>query len=183
MTDLTRLSKFVSTILRHRARDFGVELDERGFTDYAALRILVQSRSHDQYTDADWDTIVNKSADGKKRFEVADGRIRALYGHSRVSPILYEPVTPPEVLYHGTTTQAAKAIHREGLRSMKRQYVHLSANTERAMNVAQRRADETVLLVVRAGEAHRSGIEFYCPEAEHYLAKSIPVNFIDFPEA
>lgn len=183
MTDLKRLSKFVSTILRHRATDFGVELDERGFTDYTTLRALVQSRSHDQYTDADWDTIVNASADGKKRFEVADGRIRALYGHSRVNPVVYDPVTPPEVLYHGTTAQAAKAIRREGLRSMKRQYVHLSANTERAINVAQRRADGTVLLVIRAGEAHRSGIEFHCPEAEHYLAKSVPVTFIDFPEA
>jgi putative RNA 2'-phosphotransferase len=182
MTELKRLSKFVSVILRHRAADFGVELDEHGFTDYAALRAFVQSRSHDQYTDADWETILTGGVDGRKRFEVANGRIRALYGHSRVTPILYDPVAPPDILYHGTTRQAAKAIRREGLRSMKRQYVHLSADTERAVKVAGRRTEDAVLLVVRAAEAHRSGIEFYHPEPEHFLAKAIPSSFIEFPE-
>lgn len=183
MTDLTRLSKFVSTILRHCAGDFGVELDEHGFTDYARLRELVQSKSHNQYTDADWDAIVAEGTDGKHRFEVVDGRIRALYGHSHVTPVVYDPVTPPAILFHGTTPQAAKTIHREGLRSMKRQYVHLSTNTERATTVAKRRTEHTVLLVVRVAEAHRDGIEFYLPEPEHYLAKAIPPTYIEFPEA
>lgn len=183
MTDLTRLSKFVSTILRHRAGDFGVELDEHGFTDYARLRELVQSKSHNQYTDADWNAIVAEGTDGKHRFEVVNGRIRALYGHSRVTPVVYDPVTPPAILYHGTTPQAVKVIHREGLRSMKRQYVHLSANTERATSVARRRTASEVLLVIRAAEAHLAGIKFYCPEPEHYLSKSIPPTYIEFPEA
>jgi len=181
--NLTRLSKFVSTILRHRAGDFGIELDEHGFTDYARLREIVQSKSHDQYTNAHWDAIVEVGADGKHRFEVVDGRIRARYGHSRVSPIVYDPITPPAILYHGTNPQAAKIIRREGLRSMKRQYVHLSANTERATSVARRRTESEVLLVIRATEAHLAGVEFYCPEPEHYLAKSIPPIYIEFPEA
>lgn len=182
MPNLTRLSKFISVILRHRANDFGLHLDEKGFVDFDALKKVVVEKSTDAYTDEDWRKVLNGELDGKKRFEVMDGRIRALYGHSKVEHVTYEPVCPPEVLYHGTTPQAEKSIRRDGLRSMKRQYVHLSANTERALNVGGRRTDDVRLLTVRAIEANQAGIEFYSPEPEHYLAQNIPPQFIDFPK-
>ncbi len=182
MSNLTRLSKFVSLVLRHRANDFDLHLDSQGFVDFSDLKRLVDEKSTDVYSDEDWLKVLNGELDGKKRFEVKDGRIRALYGHSKVERVTYEPVTPPEVLYHGTTPQAEKAIRREGLRSMKRQYVHLSENTERALNVGERRTDHVRLLIVRALEANKAGIEFYSPEPEHYLAQNIPPQFIDFPK-
>jgi len=178
----THLSKFVSLILRHRAHDFGVALDSEGFTDFEELKRLVAAKSRDTYSDAEWQKILNGDTDGKKRFELKDGRIRALYGHSRVEAVTYPIVEPPEILYHGTTPQAERNIRREGLRSMKRQYVHLSANTERALSVGSRRTEDVVLLVVRAKEAHQAGIEFHNPEPLHYLTKSIPTQFIDFPK-
>ena len=182
MPNLTRLSKFISVILRHRANDFDLHLDPQGYVEFADLKRIVEEKSTDMYSEEDWHKVLNGELDGKKRFEVKDGRIRALYGHSKVEHVTYEPVTPPEVLYHGTTSQAEKAIRREGLRSMKRQYVHLSGNTERALNVGERRTEHVRLLVVRAAEAHRAGIEFYSPEPEHYLAQNIPPQFIDFPK-
>jgi len=169
-------------ILRHRARDFGLGMDSQGFVDYETLRALVASKSTDEYSDEDWQTILRGDLDGKKRYELVDGRIRALYGHSHVDAVTYPSVEPPAILYHGTTPQAERNIRREGLRSMKRQYVHLSENTARALSVGSRRTDEVRLLVVRAQEAARAGIEFHNPEPEHYLAKSIPPQFIDFPK-
>jgi len=182
MSNLTRLSKFISLILRHRAKDFGLEMDSQGFVDFDALRILVAQKNTTAYSEEDWQKVLQGELDGKKRFEVRDGRIRALYGHSRVDQVDYTPVEPPELLYHGTTPQAEKSIHREGLRSMKRQYVHLSVNTERAQSVGSRRTEHVSLLVVRAREAYLAGVEFYTPEPEHYLAKSVPPEFIDFPK-
>jgi putative RNA 2'-phosphotransferase len=176
------LSKFVSLILRHRAHDFGVTLDSEGFTDFAEFKRIVAAQSHDVYNDEDWQKLLNGDTDGKRRFELKDGRIRALYGHSRVAPVIYPTVEPPDILYHGTTPQAEKSIRREGLRPMKRQYVHLSANTERAFSVGSRRAGDVSLLVVRAREAHQTGIEFHNPEPLHYLVKFIPPEFIDFPK-
>jgi len=38
-----------------------------------------------------------------------------------------------------------------------------------------------VILTVRAGQAHRAGIAFFHPEPLHYLARSIPVAFIELP--
>jgi len=183
MADRRRLSKFMSLILRHRAQDFGLDLDRQGFTELAVLREVVRQHSKEVYSEADWQAVLNGQTDGKKRFEVIDGRVRALYGHSKVSPIEYPPVEPPRILYHGTNPQALNGIRQRGLQSMKRQYVHLSRTTERAIKVGSRRTEQVILLKVRASEAYRSGITFYNPEPEHFLAKAVPIDFIDFPDA
>lgn len=156
-------------------------LDSQGFADFDAVREVVSRRSSDKYSEEDWLAVLDGQTDWKKRFEVIDGRIRALYGHSKVSPVEYPPVEPPSILYHGTNPQALESIRRQGLRSMKRQYVHLSRTIERAIKVGSRRTKQVILLKIRASEAHHSGISFYNPDPEHFLAKTIPPEFIDFP--
>lgn len=76
-----------------------------------------------------------------------------------------------------------KSIRCQGLQAMKRQYVHLSTTVERAIKVGSRRTEQVILLKIRASEAHREGISFYNPEPEHFLAKTIPVDYIDFPDS
>jgi len=183
MANRVRLSKFLSVILRHRAQDFGLTLDSQGFADFDAVREIVRQRSADHYSDEDWQDVLDRQTDGKKRFEALDGRIRALYGHSKVSPIAYQPVEPPPILYHGTNSRALESIRRQGLQPMKRQFVHLSITVERAEKVGRRRTEQVIILKIRSTDAHRSGISFYNPEPEHFLAKAIPPSFIDFPDA
>lgn len=182
MADRRRLSKFLSLILRHRAQDFGLTLDLQGFAEFDAVRAVVNQRSTEAYSEEDWQAVLDGLTDGKKRFEVVDGKIRALYGHSKVGPVEYPPVEPPAILYHGTNSQALESIRRQGLQAMKRQYVHLSRTVERAIKVGSRRTEQVILLEIRASEAYRSGITFYNPEPEHFLAKAIPADFIDIPE-
>jgi putative RNA 2'-phosphotransferase len=183
MANRVRLSKFLSVILRHRAQDFGLILDTQGFADFETVREIVRQRSTVKYSEDDWQVVLDGQLDGKKRFEVVDGRIRALYGHSKVTPIEYLTVEPPTILYHGTNSQALKSIRRQGLQPMKRQYVHLSTTNERAIKVGGRRTEQVILLKIRASDARCSGILFYNPEPEHFLAKTIPPNFIDFPDS
>jgi putative RNA 2'-phosphotransferase len=181
MANLTRLSRFLSLILRHRAADFGLTLDEQGFTDVEAVWTVIAARFKGEYTRADLTALLAVDARQHRRFEQVDDRIRALYGHSKVKPVIYPAVVPPEVLYHGTHARAIPAIRRQGLRAMKRQYVHLSTTEARALEVAGRRATAPVLLVVRALDAHQDGIVFHHPEALHYLVQAVPVQFIEFP--
>jgi putative RNA 2'-phosphotransferase len=183
MVDRRRLSKFLSLILRHRAHDFGLALDSEGFTDFDAVREVVNQHLTDLYSEEDWRAVLDGQTDGKMRFEVIGDRIRALYGHSKVRQIEYPPVEPPDILYHGTHPQALDSIRRQGLQSMERQYVHLSRTVERAIKVGGRRTEQVILLKIRASDAHRSGIAFYNPEPEHFLAKAIPADFIEFPES
>jgi putative RNA 2'-phosphotransferase len=183
MADLVRLSKFLAVMLRHRAADFGLMLDHEGYADLGAVWAQVEKRFPGRYIRADLDTIVAGDATGKRRYEIAGDRIRALYGHSAVTRIEYPPAEPPETLYHGTTRAALGSIRREGLTSQARQYVHLTTNRAIAARVADRQRDETIVLTIRAREAHQVGVAFYHPEAEHYLADAIPPQFIDLPPA
>ena len=90
------------------------------------------------------------------------------------------PAIPPEILYHGTVDKALPAIRKQGLNGQKRQYVHLSTTTDRATDVAGRRG-KPILLRIRAKVAHDAGIEFYHPEPKHFLVKTLPPEFIEFP--
>jgi putative RNA 2'-phosphotransferase len=182
MTDLVRLSKFLAVLLRHEPAKFGLTLDGEGFVEIDLVWEQVNLRFPRRYTHQDLLAVVEGDASGKKRYEIQGQRIRALFGHSTAQKISYPPVEPPEILYHGTTRDALGAIRQEGLRSQSRQYVHLAVGRQRAETVAQRHPGATVLLSIRAGDAHRAGVIFYNPEPEHYLAEAIPPAFIEFPE-
>lgn len=181
--NLVRLSKFMSLILRHRARDFGLAPDPEGFVPLDALLAVLQTRSDPQITRAYILAVVASSE--PKRFEGSGERgIRATYGHSRknVAAVNYAAVEPPPVLYHGTRSSALNEIRRRGLKPMQRQYVHLSTTVERARRVASRRTHQPVILVIRAEAAARSGIVFHSPEPHHYLVRELAPDFIVFPE-
>jgi len=179
---LVRLSKFLAVLLRHEPEKFGLTLDEEGFAETELVWEQVNKRFPGRYTYNDLLEVVDGDQDGKKRYEIRGRQIRAMFGHSMPEKIQYPPAIPPEILYHGTTSAALPSIHAEGLKSLSRQYVHLTTNRQRAERVGQRHKGKTVLLLIHAGEAYRAGIVFYHPEPEHYLAEAIPPEFIAFSD-
>jgi putative RNA 2'-phosphotransferase len=187
---LTKLSKFLSLILRHQPERFALAIDEEGWASLPEVMEILRGLPNFRWaTRADVMTVVEAgSGDGsttltadKRRFEVAENRIRARYGHSFAQPIRYEPCSPPPVLYHGTSRKALATIRREGLRPMERQYVHLSPDPETATHVGGRHDEQPVILTIRAAEAHAAGVAFYQADEAVYLAKRVPVMFVEIP--
>ncbi len=176
---LQLLSKFVALMLRHKPEEFGLELDSKGFADLDAVWKQVKKNYGNDYSRTDLNNMIYDTKSGQQRFEVIDDRVRALYGHSAIE-VEYSPVKPPPILYHGTVRWAMRSILQQGLTGQKRQYVHLSTDTHRAHDVAQRHG-QPVLLQIRALEAYQAGLEFYNPEPKHFLVKRMPPEFIDFP--
>lgn len=178
---LVKLSKFLALILRHQPERFALEVDAQGWASQAEVMEILNGLPNFRWaTHADVMAVVEGgTGDEKRRFEVAEGRIRARYGHSFAQPVVYEPCEPPRLLYHGTSPEAAGAIRREGLRPMERQYVHLSTDVDTAVLVGVRHAGEPVVLTVRAAEAHSAGIVFYRADDAVYLAREIPAEFVD----
>lgn len=117
----------------------------------------------------------------KKRFSISeDGlRIRAAQGHSVQIEIDLEPVSPPEVLYHGTATRFLDAIMKEGLAPMSRQHVHLSADEMTASKVGQRHG-KPVILTISSGKMHSEGLKFYQADNGVWLTLNVPVEYISF---
>lgn len=179
MNDVT-LSKFMALVLRHAPGRFGLAPDDEGYVPLDELVLVVKSRRGGERLDAGDIRRVVASSD-KQRYEIAGAKIRARYGHSLEQRITYPPAEPPAVLYHGTSPDALPLIRREGLRSMRRQYVHCAIEPGLALTVGSRHARAPVLITVRAREAHAAGLSFYSPEPRIYLADAIPAGFLELP--
>ena len=85
---------------------------------------------------------------GEPRYEVRDGCIRALYGHSIevVIGVAFNVGAPP-TLHHGSCWQALNSIVRYGLLPMQRQMVHLTNTSDEAMAVGRRKGDPLVFQI------------------------------------
>lgn len=182
--DKIRVSKTISYALRHNPKDFNLVLDDEGFVniDYLLKGLI----NNDKYckkinlTIEDIKEIVE--TDNKKRYEIIDNKIRAIYGHSTRNKINKKPSIPPDILYHGTTEEAYEKIKMQGLKSMQRQYVHLSQDIETAIIVAKRRTKNPIILKVNAKEANLNKVKFYKETNGIYLSEPIPPKFIELIE-
>lgn len=175
---LVQLSKTMAYALRHQPGQFGLTLDEEGWVSVDDLVAALCRHRHD-WQDVGPDDFAEVIAQSdKKRYEMRDGKIRAYYGHSTPQKVAQEVSAPPAILFHGTTPRAARRIQVEGLKPMKRQYVHLSADLATARQVALRRTPGPVILRVMALEAYQEGIRFYLGNDSVWLAEPIPPRFI-----
>ncbi len=176
--DYQRLSKTISHALRHGPEVYGLELDAEGWTPVDDLLAALRTRRPvwRNLSDADLDEMMAQA--DKQRFEKRDGKIRAFYGHSMPDKIQKPAAQPPSVLFHGTMPEKVEIILREGLKSMNRQYVHLSSDQETAQKVGARYSRTPVILEIRAAEAHEAGIAFYPGNEDVWLADAVPPEFI-----
>lgn len=173
------LSKEVSYALRHAPWEYELELDEEGWVEKKQLlHSLRENKKWENLKEDDLRRMINNS--DKKRHEIFEGRIRALYGHSTPYKIIKQAMSPPEILFHGTAHSYIDSIKRGGLLPQQRQYVHLSSDVETAMQVGKRRDEYPLLLRARAVEAWNEGVRFYKGNDLVWLADSIPSKFIDF---
>jgi putative RNA 2'-phosphotransferase len=176
-----RISKLLSLMLRHEPEKFRITLDAQGFAPFEDVARALADKTG--ASAAEIRQVVRES--DKQRFEIEDldsaTKIRARYGHSVEGEVEYEPIEPPEILFHGTSRAAIDAIRVEGLRAMNRQKVHLSSDKQMALIVGRRHDARPILLSVRAGEAHRAGVKFYSPQERVFLADAIEARWIDFP--
>ncbi len=175
----TNLSRTVSHALRHEPWLYELELDDAGWVPVDALlaALRVEMRRWAGLREAD---LVQMMAEAeKKRYEMRDGKIRALYGHSTPQKLSREAAEPPVILFHGTAPENVARIRKEGLRPMGRQYVHLSVGAATAEQVGRRKAKEPVILRVRASEAHGAGVPFYRGNDLVWLADVVAPGFIE----
>ncbi|MHA1948261.1 MAG: RNA 2'-phosphotransferase [Candidatus Thorarchaeota archaeon] len=178
--DYKKLSKTLSRALRHKPDSLGIKLDAEGWVSVEDLLKPLRKR-REEWKDLQQDDLeeMNRAA-SKQRFEIQDGKMRAIYGHSVAKEISRVASTPPEILYHGTSPATVSAIKEDGLKPMNRQNVHLSRDKATALEVGRRKAKTPSLLKVKALLAHKSGISFYEGNDKIWLSHEIPPRFIEF---
>jgi putative RNA 2'-phosphotransferase len=178
--NLTKLSKFLSLVLRHDPNRIGLILDPEGWAEVdhhlACLHAAGKTISRKELA-----RVVSEN--DKQRFRFSDDglRIRANQGHSICIELGLDPTEPPEVLYHGTATRFLESIRAKGLVKGSRRHVHLSAQRETAVAVG-RRHGKPVTLVVRSREMMRNGAQFFLSDNGVWLVEHVPYEFIEETE-
>jgi putative RNA 2'-phosphotransferase len=173
---LIRISRLMSLILRHQPAQFGVWLDAEGYTTMPEL-VRALRRSYPDASSDDVHRVIATIEPDKARFSLAGTDVRANYGHSLRERIEQPRVLPPPILLHGTSEDAARAILAEGIRPMRRQYVHLTTNLELATRVGGRHGKPRVL-EVEALRASEAGVAFFRANDAFWLADRVPAEFV-----
>lgn len=156
--DLTRISKYISLILRHKPEVIGISWMPRRADVNALLAASVRSIS---LTGIFWRSFVRSDSKQRYIFNEDRTRIRASQGHSVQVDVELPVAEPPETLYHGTARPGFPPPSRpQGLLPQSRLYVHLSPDVETAEKVG-RRHGEPVVYLVDAGQMHRDRLLFY----------------------
>lgn len=147
-------SKRLSYLLRHCQEPLHVALDGGWAVVDGILKELQLSRE-------ELDRIVAEDAKGRYSYDETGLRIRANQGHSIPGVVIeMERPDPPEFLYHGTAERFLEDVMRDGLKTMSRQWVHISLDFETAVAVGKRHG-KPVVLRIRAREFAQDGHELF----------------------
>ncbi len=170
------LGKTLSYILRHHPEEFDVKMDSHGWVNVDEL-IKNMCKSVRIINREILDRIVREN--DKKRYSYNENKtkIRANQGHSIPVDLDLLPVTPPDVLYHGTAEAYLDSIRKNGIMKMSRNHVHLSIDTETAFEVGSRHG-KPVILVIDTKRMYNDGIDFYLSENNRWLCEHIPFEYV-----
>jgi putative RNA 2'-phosphotransferase len=176
-TNLIKISKFLSLVLRHAPETIHLDMDKNG---WVIIQHLIDNARTYKNMPLNKDLIKTiVETNNKQRFIISDDgeKIRANQGHSIPVDLGLESQIPPDILYHGTATRFLGSIMRDGLKPMKRQYVHLSRTEEIAISVGKRHG-KPIVLYINAKGMYEDGYKFYLSENKVWLTDTAPLKYI-----
>lgn len=168
------VAKFASLILRHEPEEYEIKVDSYGFANLDDVLVAISLEWN-----LEREKILKILREDEDRFVFENDKIASRYGHSIDVMPQSKPTEPPTILYHGTSRKVKHKIETEGLKSMKRKFVHLSRTIEDAKKTGKRKDKEPIVIKVLAKDAYRKGIKFY-DVGPLYLSEEIPGKFLTF---
>lgn len=166
------MGKQLAFLLRHDNESF-----DKGLIDSHGWRMVSELIKDKGYSKELLEEIVNTN--NKKRYEFNEDhtKIRARQGHSINVDVGLTETTPPEVLYHGTSSDAVESIKAEGINKGSRLYVHLSKDKDTAKNVGARHGTPYVL-EINSEQMYKDGVKFYLSRNGVWLTEFVDVKYI-----
>lgn len=173
----SKISKFLSYVLRHKPEKIGIKLGSDGWVD---VKELIEKSKNEIVFDFNELKEVVKNCD-KQRFSFSSDfcEIKANQGHSTDVEIKFKEVVPPVMLFHGTVDKFLESIKKKGLLPMNRHHVHLSGDEETAIKVGSRRG-KPVILKIDSKKMFADGIKIYKSDNGVYLTDKVDKKYIIF---
>ena len=162
-----RISRRISYLLRH----------EKGYTRFDGFVDVTKLLNDIDINFDDLKRIVEN--DNKQRYSFSKdfSMIRANQGHSTGVDVGLTECVPPSVLYHGTADRFLDSIMKDGIKSMTRDYVHLSYDRKTA-SVVGKRHGVPVVLSVDAEKMYNDGISFFISENHVWLTRFVDKKYV-----
>ena len=173
---LVKISKYLAKSLRHQPQRLGLTLAPGGWVGVADL-LRACAQHGFPITRAELDEVVATNNKSRYAYDPTGTLIRANQGHSVEVDLQLAPVTPPDVLYHGTGHGTVAAINEHGLHRMARHHVHLSSDIETATVVGARHG-RPVVFAVDAVAMSRDDHIFYRSANGVWLTDHIPPRYL-----
>jgi len=173
----TKISKFLSLILRHKPETIDLELDENGWADVKEL-LEKSARNGNSFSREELESVVETNDKKRFAFDARREKIRASQGHSIEVEIEFEEKTPPKTLYHGTAEKNVEAILQNGLQKMQRHHVHLSTEIETARAVGIRYG-KPVIFRIDTEKMLEANFKFHVSANGVWLVESVSPEFLE----
>ncbi len=172
----TKISKYISCILRHKPELIGISIEKNGA--WADVEQLIKGVSRKYPIDRNLlEEIVRNDEKQRYAFNQDKTKIRANQGHSIDVNIAFQELPPPEILYHGTSSKNLDSIFQTGINKGNRLYVHLSKDIPTAEKVGARHGTP-VILSVSSLAMYNDGYRFYLSDNGVWLTEFVPVKYI-----
>lgn len=172
----SKLSVYISLILRHKPQVIGMKLDSKGYLNVDEM-ISNINKTGRSITRSILDEIVETDEKKRYSYNLDKTMIRANQGHSVNVDVGLKESIPPEYLYHGTGQQFAESILRTGILKQSRTHVHLSSDIKIAEQVGKRKG-EAYIIVVPAAKMYEDGIKFYLSENGVWLVDKVDSKYL-----
>ena len=174
---ISKTSKFIALILRHKPETIGITLDEHGWADVKELINGINATGKHHLDMAMLEEIVRTDEKQRYSFNEEHTLIRANQGHSIPVDVELKESIPPAVLFHGTGEKYVSSIDEQGLIPKSRLYVHMSADKETAKTVGSRHGKPVIYEIDCKAMAH-DGYKFYLSENHVWLTKAVPAKYL-----
>lgn len=185
----TRLSRFLSKVLRHQAKEFGLDISSDGYvcvSDMLNLQFLKSSKT----TVEDIKRVVENNDKKRYTLSLIDDKlyIRANQGHSiavenlELKPLVSNGDFPNGIAVHGTTKRAwLNGIKDQGLSRMKRNHIHMASGlngSDGVISGMRKNLVDPVHIYIDIPKALNAGIKFYASDNGVILSPGNQDGFI-----
>lgn len=172
----TKISKFVSLVLRHQPETAGLVLESDGWVPVDGL-LSGAANAGLAFTRDELDEVVSRCDKQRFAFDETGTKIRANQGHSAEVDLTFAEAEPPAELFHGTAERNRAVITRDGLLKMARHHVHLSADIDTAKKVGVRHG-KPIVFVVDAARMRAAGHAFFRSANGVWLVERVPSQYL-----
>lgn len=179
MDNVVEKGKYLSWLLRHDKESY-----DKGLIDNEGWRNVEEIINDHGFTKGLLKEIVYTNNKQRYEYNKDKTKIRARQGHSILVDVGMKEAdditNSHPFLFHGTSEKFIDEIKHQGLKPQTRQYVHLSPDTETALNVGRRHGGKTYIITIDAWAMKLDGEKIYISNNGVYNVKYVdPKYFVD----